>query len=422
MAEEIFLPLLAQGSNYPPALLSMLPRREGRKAGAANGVGADLVASAFLNAGTPFRLGRYALAEALRRAGAGPGRSVWMPAMHCRTMPEAAQHVGAPVRYYPMTAQLQPDFVALAALLAASSGPAAALVHVHYFGFPQSLDEVAALCREHGLKLVEDCSHAFYGQAIGQAGAAGPVLGEVGDYAVTSTWKFHPVPYGALLLDRTAQGQNRRRGAPLMHELRSVLAWARTQPKRAAQHPSLQPAGALASLWDRASQLAAMPHPPMGDSESAFKPELARVGAPRLVQRVVRRADHGDIVVRRRARYSQWLAALQGVPGVTPLFSSLPPGVVPYAFPLLADEAGVLFHLLKLAGVPVWRWEDMAQAAAQQCAVTASYRVRLLQLACHQSLSEDDLAWMAQTLRACAELLARQQDDSLQTVRTGAAD
>ncbi len=413
MAQEIYLPLLAQGSNYPKPLLSMLPHREPGNLGLANEVSEGPGGSAFLNAGTPFRLGRYALAEALRRAGAGPGRAVWMPAMHCRTMPEAAQHVGAPVRYYPMTSQLQPDFAASADWLAARAEPAAALVHVHYFGFPQALDETAAVCRLHGLKLVEDCSHAFYGQAMTKDGATGPMLGEVGDYAVTSTWKFHPVPYGAVLLDRTAQGDNRRRGAPLMHEVRSVLAWARARASRdvAAPRSPLQAAPSVAALWGQASDLAAKQHVPVGTSESAFQSALAHVGAPRLYQRVVQRADHAGIVMRRRARYKQWLAALQGVPGVMPLFPSLPSGVVPYAFPLLVDEAGVMFHLLKLAGVPVWRWEDMAQVAAQQCTVTASYRVRLLQLACHQSLSEEDLAWMAQTLAACAEVLAQHPAD-----------
>jgi perosamine synthetase len=418
MAEETFLPLLGQGSDYPAPLLSMLPRSERGERSPVNDAGAGAVPSAFLAGGTPFRLGRYALAEALRRAGAGPGRAVWMPAMHCRTMPEAAMHVGAHLRYYPMTAELQPDFVALAALLAANPEPAAAFVHVHYFGFPQCLDEVAALCRLHGLKLVEDCSHAFYGQALAPGGAAGPVLGEIGDYAVTSTWKFHPVPYGAVLLDHTERGQNKRRGAPLAHELRSWAAWAqgRLKPAGPPSHPPDPSAPAVAAFWDKASQLAATQHLLAGGAASSFLPALAHLGAPRLYQGVVQRADHAGIVRRRRKHYQQWLAAVQSAPGVQPLFPSLPEGVVPYTFPLLGDAAGVLFHLLKLAGVPVWRWEDMAQAAAQQCEVTANYRLRLLQLACHQSLSAEDLAWMAQTVVACAGLLAQHASSRRESV------
>jgi perosamine synthetase len=447
MADETFLPLLAVGSNYPPARLSMLargPHHAGRSADPAdaqaridadpdpdanadaNADAAGPVPSAFLNQGRSYHLGRYALAEALRRAGAGPGRAVWMPAMHCRTMPEAAQYLGAPVRYYPMTAQLRPDFDALASLLAASTEPAAALVQVHYFGFPQGLDEVLALCRQHRLQLVEDCSHAFYGQDRAPGGS-GLVLGEVGDYAVTSTWKFHPVPFGAVLLDHTAQGQNRHRGAPWMHEARSVAAWTSKRIKRiknepVATPPDPQAAQRVGPLLETALRLAAAQHLVAGPAVSAFKASLAQAGAPRLYQWLVRRADHASIASRRRTHFRHWLAALPGVPGITPLFPSLPDGVVPYAFPLLADEAGVLFHLLKLAGVPVWRWEDMSTSAAQQCAVTASYRVRLLQLACHQNLNEHDLAWMAQTLVACANLLPPSQNGPQQSVRSGAAE
>jgi perosamine synthetase len=329
--------------------------------------------------------------------------------MHCRTMPEAAEHAGAPVLYYPMTEQLQPDFAAWSRLLSARATPAAAAVHVHYFGFPQGLDEMAALCRDHGLKRVEDCSHAFYGQRTDPHGAALGLLGTWGDYAVSSSWKFHPVPYGAVLLDHTEGGQNRRRGAPWDQELRSWVDWARTGKDASGTPEPDRAVPPVARLWERACELAAAQHAAAGSGASSFKAAWAQGGAPRLYQRAVQQANHAHIVAQRRHHYLQWLAFLQGVPGVQPLFSQLPAGVVPYAFPLLGDEHGVLFHLLKLAGVPVWRWEDMARVAPQQCPVTARYRVRLLQLACHQSLTENDLAWMAQTVVSCAQLVAQRQ-------------
>jgi hypothetical protein len=69
---------------------------------------------------------------------------------------------------------------------------------------------------------------------------------------------------------------------------------------------------------------------------------------------------------------------------------------VPYAFPLLIDAAGMGFHRLKMAGIPLWRWEDMA---ITDCAISRDYRLRVLQLPCHQELRAEELGWMIHTVQ-----------------------
>ena len=108
---------------------------------------------------------------------------------------------------------------------------------------------------------------------------------------------------------------------------------------------------------------------------------------------------HGRVAQKRREHYQRWLHGMRGVPGVRPLNPELPVHVVPYAFPLLIDTEGLLFHYLKLAGMPIWRWEDMALT---ECPVARDYRLRLLQLPCHQELSEQELTWMIQTVQTLA--------------------
>jgi hypothetical protein len=106
---------------------------------------------------------------------------------------------------------------------------------------------------------------------------------------------------------------------------------------------------------------------------------------------------------RRRAHFQRWLDGLAGVAGVRPLRGELPPGVVPYAFPLLTDAGGLAFHALRSAGIPIWRWEDMARSP---CPVAADYRLRLLQLPCHQSLNEEEVDWMIAVTRAVMAQIA----------------
>jgi hypothetical protein len=105
---------------------------------------------------------------------------------------------------------------------------------------------------------------------------------------------------------------------------------------------------------------------------------------------------HGRVALRRREHYAAWLAGVSDLPSVRPLYSDLPPSVVPYAFPLLLAEPEPDFRRLKTAGMPIWRWEDMAVTS---CKTAQSYRLRLLQLPCHQGLSASELEWMIRAVR-----------------------
>ncbi|MCX4763628.1 aminotransferase class V-fold PLP-dependent enzyme [Streptomyces sp. NBC_01275] len=54
------------------------------------------------------------------------------------------------------------------------------VVVTHNLGHPVELDEIADICREHGLRLIEDCSHAYLSTYRGRP------VGTVGDIAVWS--------------------------------------------------------------------------------------------------------------------------------------------------------------------------------------------------------------------------------------------
>ncbi|MFC1685370.1 hypothetical protein ACFL0R_07900, partial [Pseudomonadota bacterium] len=118
--------------------------------------------------------------------------------------------------------------------------------------------------------------------------------------------------------------------------------------------------------------------------------------ALKLSQWLTKHTSHHSIRVARRQNYNHWLEGISGTTGITPLFPDLPDQVTPYAFPLLGDNEGLVFHLLKLAGIPLWRWEDMA---VTECPVANDYRLRLLQLPCHQGLNLDQIKWMCDSIK-----------------------
>lgn len=385
-----FHPLAVDPSAYPKAVLPVLPVPGlGELAGRTD----PAPLSAFRHGPLSFfSLGRYALAEALRRAGAGRETAVLLPALHCRSMVEPTLHLGAEVRFYPVARDLRPDFVAAETL--AADGKVRALLLPHYFGFPNALDEARHFCARHGLALIEDCAHAFFGDYRGQP------LGTFGDYAIASAWKFFPVRDGALLRDNVGGSAAPLRPPPLKAELKACAAGLEQGAKRALRRHPLPPIDAAA--WVERARAVATRLVQAGGGrpgEPGFQPEGANLAGLRASRALMSVVDTGRLAGRRRANYRRWAAGVKDAPGLHPLFPELPEGVVPYAFPVLADADGLLFHAIKLAGMPLWRWEDMA---VTDCEVALDYRARLLQLPCHQAIRPDELDWMLDLARAVA--------------------
>ena len=395
MPDPIFHSLAVYPTDYPKSCLPGLPVPSlavffGRKE--------HSVPSAFLDRGLSFfSFGRYALAEALRRTGAGSGTAVLLPAFRCRSMVESVIHLNAEARFYPVTADLQPDFAAAQEL--AGDGKVRAMVLTHYFGFVNALDEAQAFCSHQSMALIEDCAHAFYGEHDGKP------LGTFGHYATASAWKFFPVRDGAMLRDNTGGPAAKLRSPPTKAELKACAAMLESGMKRSIHKSSLpvidgpELLGRAKTIADRVASL--------GGGEigtSTFHSECVHLAGLRASRTHISVITHGHVAHQRRKNYLRWLEGVRDVPGIRPLFPSLPDRVVPYAFPLLTDAEGLLFHTVKLAGIPLWRWEDMA---VTECPISRDYRLRLLQLPCHQDLREEELDWMFDVFRTVSPRGAR---------------
>ena len=383
-----YLPLIADSADYPRPNVSLLPTLP--RVALLRHVAGQMT-NPFLEPGVKFIQGRYALLEALRRLEWRPGHAVLMPSCHCRSMVEPAERLGIAVRFYPMTDRLQPDFSRLAELVA--DGMARAMLLTHYFGFPNDVQEARNFCMAHGLAMIEDCSHALY-----SAHESRP-LGTFGDFATASLWKFLPTRDGAVLLDHRGASPTRLQPQPWVAEFKAVAAMARRTATDVTKLPPID-ADALARATSVLAEVAAARPPRHG--RCSIRPEGVNRAALRASTALSAFYPHGWAMTQRRGLYRRWLDGVTGVAGVLPLFPELPEGAVPYAFPLLADSGGRLFHALRLAGIPIWRWEDVACPAMDACAVSRSYRTRLLQLPCHQDLSEAAVDWMAGVLRAVA--------------------
>lgn len=346
--------------------------------------------------------GRMAIALALRHMGVARGDKVMVPAYHCSSMIEPVLWAGATPAFYRVHEDAAVDLPDIRAKIDANTK---ALLVTHYFGFWQNMPAIRALCDEAGIALIEDCAHTFFGTE------AGHPPGRYGDYAIASAMKFFPVFDGGCLVS------SRR-----MLDDVSITAGGFGFQLKAAINPV-----ELALQYGRLVRLARVLRVPLRIKDAlwnAFKVVRPRAAARDLgpaasgggqdfdaawldkrmsvISRIiVARVSTSRIISRRRKHYRRMLEALSDLAGGRPLFPELPPGVVPYVFPMVVDDPDRVFPVLKRQAVPILRWEQLAEGVDNSvCPVSVRFSRCLLQFPCHEELSPGELEWMIGQIRS----------------------
>jgi dTDP-4-amino-4,6-dideoxygalactose transaminase len=303
---------------------------------------------------------------------------------------------------YKSHADLTPDLNDIAAKLTSN---VRCLLVVHYFGFPQNLRQLRALCDARGISLIEDCAHCFFGEFEGKP------IGSYGDYAITSPMKFFPIYDGGLLVSakHSLAGLRLRSGSvpfqfkALVNNLERSFGYARLRPFNWLMAPAL-------FLKDRLWSLAKSLRTPLAregfgpntsDGSYAFDPTWIDVKMSTASAALLSATSVSRLVARRRRHYEALLAAFTGRSDCRPLYPDLGGTVVPYVFPLIVDNPRRSFPRLKMRGVPLFRWEDIDYSV---CEKSRFYSQHLYQLPCHQELSDDELSWLITEVKLALEL------------------
>jgi dTDP-4-amino-4,6-dideoxygalactose transaminase len=363
----------------------------------------DVGSSSFL------RLGRYAIALAFKHFDLQPGDKVLVPAYHCDSMIYPVLNIGAKPIFYKVRENLRVDIQDIESRVDSRTR---AVIATHYFGFHQDVAQLRDLCDRHKLVLIEDCAHAFYGRIEGAP------IGSFGDYAIASMWKFFPIPEGACLVSshHALSGLDTSTPHPgsNLRALTTILDQARYYGRLWPLAPAQTAIDILSAIRAR-SRTESARDPAGTESEtttdlngrsSRFDPNLTDClmlsSCRRLFSYLSLQAQ--DHVNRRRQNYAHLLGQLQKVKGCRPILPELFDGVVPYMLPLWIEKLPKIFPLLEDAAMPMQRfgqflWPDTDKAS---CPVSEGYSRNVIQIPCHQELTESDLNWMVETLRrAC---------------------
>ncbi len=346
--------------------------------------------------------GRIAIALALREMGVGAGHVVLVPAYHSMSMIPPVLACGAQPVFYKLGPDARVDLADVASKLTQS---VKAIMVTSYFGIPQQLSELRAFCDSHGVQMLEDCAHCFFGEHEGKP------VGSWGDYAIASSMKFFPIYEGGCLVSarhalRTPDPVSAGAGfeaKACLNALESSFAYGRLPLVRAALWLPMQ---LKAALWGMLKQRRAPGAPNLtpssSDSSFEFDPRWLDKRSSWFSRSVIARASHARIVQQRRANYLQLQQALAELPGCRPLFDALPAGACPWLFPLLVEDPQPLFARLHAAGVPMTRFAETLWPGvdASVCANSANFSQRVIAFPVHQELRDDELTWMSGAIRA----------------------
>lgn len=340
--------------------------------------------------------GRVAIALALKEMGIGPGDAVLVPAYHSASMIPPLLWRGAAPVFYRVNFDTSVDLADIASKL---TGATKVLMVTNYFGFPQDLAAIRAFCDERGLLMLEDCAHCFFGEHQGRP------VGAFGHYAIASTMKFFPIYEGGCLVSaHHTLAAVALRSAGAGFEAKAALAALENgfaYGRLGVLHALLRlPLMLQQAVWKRvkARRTGATPAlaPSSSDSSFSLDPHWIDKRCSLFSRWMLKLVPARRIVALRRKNYAALQAALDGLPGVRPLFAMLPDGACPWQFPLLADEPEALFARLYAAGVPMVRFGETLWPGvdASVCANSVALGRRVLAFPCHQELRADELAWM----------------------------
>jgi dTDP-4-amino-4,6-dideoxygalactose transaminase len=340
-----------------------------------------------------YHFSRDAIHELFGSLGYPERTPVWMPSFHCGMEVRAAADAGFSPRFYRVKKDLTVEEEDLASGLRDAPGP---VLLIHYFGFPQpDTLSIASLCRQFGVPLVEDCSHAFLSRL------GGCELGTFGQAATFSLYKtLGTLDGGALRTDETELCRLTGRQFSLSRQRpQPTIAWDAQRKRRRPWHG----ASMFSQNGKRTHEALAVRFEErvVTARRRIFEGEwLYGRGISRLSHALIQRLDSAMVFERRRQNFLQLDSLLNGATGYHPVLSELPVETCPLYLPIFVRHRAEILVRLQAAQVETFIFGMFNHPAMDTGGFpeSRSLREEILCLPVHQNLDERDLKRMASLL------------------------
>jgi hypothetical protein len=131
-------------------------------------------------------------------------------------------------------------------------------------------------------------------------------------------------------------------------------------------------------------------------------PFLKPVALRRTEARILTHSDLTANIKRRRENYAAIALKLANLRNAKPLFPDCGSASAPYALPLLVADPEEPYSRMRLAGLPVFRWDRVWPGTPSDPQdATTTWARGVIQVACHQSLRDGDINDLCHCLREC---------------------
>jgi perosamine synthetase len=363
--------------------------------------------------------GRAAIFQALLQLELPENSKLLVPTYHCPTMVAPGLLAGWDIAYFGIGEDGLPNLHEIPEDVSAG---AKAMIVSHYFGLPQSLHEVRTWCDARGIALIEDCAHCFFGQAGERQ------IGAWGDFYTASLSKFFPVPEAGLL------GSATRRIKPLelvnqsfKAQLKGWIDVFETSVKYKRLGILNGVFSAIFQLKSTARDITPAQQEILADpaTEILNSCDMGRIHKqPLALARLLHRLLPRERIIRQRVRnFDIYAKALANTAGAKPVINSAIKPVAPYVYPLWVNDGNRVYHELRTKGYPVFRWDRIWPGTPQITGdVGLDWSMHVLQLLCHQDLSETDIQATAAAVQASISNISQSTASGLASDQASAVE
>ena len=339
-------------------------------------------------------MARNAIYHSVRMLGISPGQTILVPAYVCKSAVEPLLAAGAKVDFYAVTRRCEVDFDDLAPRITVDT---AAVLAIHYFGFPTTIDRMRAFCDDRRIALIEDCAHVLFDRLNGRP------LGTFGDVSMFSWHKFLPIYDGSTLqinnLDPTRDLELGK--APMGVIARSAnraLTGAFFFDEAVRLVKRLLGREVAETVTGDERQVPP-PVDPFETPTEQFNISNAGVAMTWPSRLVLEHTDLLAIAAARRANFEALSCRLEATPGVTPLHTSPPPDGAPWVFPLVFEGHRDAHKTIRKHGVPAVAWDGVRPPQLSDTWSDADFLYHhLVFLPVHQGLDTSHLELIARAV------------------------
>jgi perosamine synthetase len=341
--------------------------------------------------------GSAAIGVALSILGVRSGDEVLFPTYHCPSMIAPAEAIGATPVFYPIDALGMPNMEFLEAL---DISKVKAIIVVHFFGFRLVFDRIKDFCNKNDIVVIEDFAHALseiYScrienknhLAVASLSKFFPTLEGgwvVGPLESLKTLPLKPRSFGQEILaamDLLEIGSRYRRFGAFNAIFRAIFA-TKSWIKKLKSN-IYKKRGIIGITGDACTR------------ESTFSIYTNAISLANLL--VVKYSNCENIRRARRNNCDLLIDLLSNVEKIRVLGIPLLPNTVPYVLPILIDSGEKCYKVMKTLSLPVFRWDFEWPGTPQiEGDVGRRWKTELIQVACHQDMTEQDVRRVAESI------------------------